>query len=458
MLFTTALLKRKRHKTSSMKASVSNSDEELELLESNPKMKRILEKYLHKEKEKELGSHKGKCVKPTEPRHKSITPLAKFPEKVKSPSDTTLYMPALKRDGSNNLVQPQSKQNPHLTRTPPNDVNQFVQGDNNTTVIDQIINFVEQMRVQSVNGQNKEKADRLNTHDGSPSNSPSGRTAGEQTMMKQLVVKAEQFKVTVEPPKGITADQNTHVPGGQVNEFEQILKKLLDNDDDEFFHLTCHIDSNLKSKIEKGEFVDLERLLPKTRAQIVSEDQKMQFVNRDGASFWIPADRESKINGIRKWDQAFRIYAAIYSKHNPNRAAEIWQYIHVINTAAASYTWENVCYYDLTFRRLMHEKPHRSWAKMYIQVWNLAMCDPILKNTNKQGYTNFHSNSNSTHSDWRDRCCWRFNRGEKCKKWNCRFDHRCNNCGSWSHCAVNCTSRPKHHRKDDHSDRGYKRS
>ena len=34
---------------------------------------------------------------------------------------------------------------------------------------------------------------------------------------------------------------------------------------DDFFHLTCHIEPNLIHKIEKGEFVELEKLLPKDR-------------------------------------------------------------------------------------------------------------------------------------------------------------------------------------------------
>ena len=115
----------------------------------------------------------------------------------------------------------------------------------------------------------------------------------------------------------------------------------------------------------------------------MNDDQRMQFVNRDGASFWVPAERDNKIVGIRKWDQAFQVYAAIYFKHNPSRSAEIWQYIHIINTAAQSYTLEDVSYYDVTFCQLMHEKPHRSWAKTYVQLWNLAMCEPLSKN-NKQ--------------------------------------------------------------------------
>ena len=92
----------------------------------------------------------------------------------------------------------------------------------------------------------------------------------------------------------------------------------------------------------------------------------MQFVNHNGASFWVPAgDRETKITNVRKWDQAFQIFSAIYYKAHPERASEIWQYIYVIHMAAGTYAWENVAYYDFTFRQLMSERPNRSWAKIY---------------------------------------------------------------------------------------------
>ena len=126
------------------------------------------------------------------------------------------------------------------------------------------------------------------------------------------------------------------------------------NIDNEFFHITCHIELGLKQKIERGEFVELERLLP-----------------RDG--------NKRKISSVRKWEQAFRLYTAIYSRANPHRVAEIWQYVYVINLAATSYTWDNVASYDYTFRQLMSEYPDRSWALIYNQMWNLAMRDPISR-------------------------------------------------------------------------------
>ena len=61
------------------------------------------------------------------------------------------------------------------------------------------------------------------------------------------------------------------------------------------------------------------------------------------------------------------------------RAHEIWQYIHVITTAASTYVWENVLEYDVTFRQLMSQYPNRNWGKIYTQMWNLAMKEPIAK-------------------------------------------------------------------------------
>ena len=40
--------------------------------------------------------------------------------------------------------------------------------------------------------------------------------------------------------------------------------------------------------------------------------------------------------------QVFRVDAAIYNHANPYRSAEIGQYVFVINSAASTYTWENV--------------------------------------------------------------------------------------------------------------------
>ena len=245
-------------------------------------------------------------------------------------------------------------------------------------------------------------------------------------LAEKLVVEAEQFKASVQPPKG---DNNSISATFQNLRAPELIRFIAENDDDDFFHLTCHVEAGLRRKIELGEFIDLDRLLPRTRTQVLKGEQAMQqFVTKSGATYWGPPERDSRITNVRRWEQAFRIYAAIFCNANPGRASEIFQYVYVINTAAVSFAWENVYFYDVTFRQLMAEKPNRSWAKTYTQLWNLAMCDHLPKN-NGNSFNSFQEgggqSSVSTGSNWKDRCCWRYNKGNKCKKWNCRYDHRC---------------------------------
>ena len=106
--------------------------------------------------------------------------------------------------------------------------------------------------------------------------------------------------------------------------------------DDDFFHLTCHIEPSLIHKIEKGEFVELEKLLPKGKLG-KNEENRLEWVQSDGGTFLVPAQKDNTISSFQRWEQAFRAYATIYCGANPQRSKEIWQYIMVINTAASSY-------------------------------------------------------------------------------------------------------------------------
>ena len=104
--------------------------------------------------------------------------------------------------------------------------------------------------------------------------------------------------------------------------------------------------------------------------------QLFQLIAQGTQSYLCPPNDSRggmKINSVKKWDQAFRVYAAIYTQANPTRSSEIWQYVYVIHTAATSNPWDNVAFYDITFRELMASKPWRSWGKTYTQGWNMAL-------------------------------------------------------------------------------------
>ena len=115
---------------------------------------------------------------------------------------------------------------------------------------------------------------------------------------ERSILEAEKFRATVEPP------------GKQ--DFSHIMNIGSGVSDDDFFHLTCHIEPSLIHKIEKGEFVELEKLLPKDKIGRNNEESRLEWVQRDGGTYLVPAQRDNKIGGFRHWEQAFRAYATIY--------------------------------------------------------------------------------------------------------------------------------------------------
>ena len=144
------------------------------------------------------------------------------------------------------------------------------------------------------------------------------------------------------------------------------------------------VDPALISKIEKGEFVDLEKLVPKDKRRR-SDDNRLEWIHQDGGTFLAPvSDRANKITNFRRWEQAFRIYATIYCGANPNRSREIRQYVSVISTAASTFVWDNVYEYDVIFRHLMAFNPCRSWAVTYNQMWNICMRESLPNRNNFQ--------------------------------------------------------------------------
>ena len=414
------------------------TEEEIQEMRWNPKVKKFLRAMFGEASEMQSGKIGKTQRKTRKSKTKNPDPVTNNVQ-VKSPSDTTIYAPGLRKQSQGEVLINRAGISSPLRNGQP------------VSVIDQVSKFVENLRVEvdkqtpphSSRGEHlrershNEQSERCAAHSPARSNdvNPSKDRAD------HYLIEAEQFKASVAQPKGISGVFDHFA---QEHELTKFIKLLLENDDDEFFHLTCHVDPGLKGKIEKGQYVDLARLLPRTRSQVMSDEQRMQFINKDGASFLVPAEKDNKISGIRRWDQAFRIYAAIYCKANPNDSAEIWQYIYVINTAASSYAWENIAYYDFTFRQLVGERPNRNWGKTYNQLWNLAMCEPLVKGQSGSGQISYNSGNNSSpqkNKSWRDRCCWRYNRGAACKKWTCNFDHRCSYCGSWNHAAHVCPKR-----------------
>ena len=237
------------------------------------------------------------------------------------------------------------------------------------------------------------------------------------------ILEAERFKAEIAQSKGMEPTQSV---ANNPN-----MGKVMD--DDQFVQVSSHVDNSVIARVQRGEFVELEKLLLKQK-RLQEEDVGYEVTRKEGKPFLAPTqDKETKINGIRKWEQAFRVYAAIYSKANPDRAAEIWQYVENINRAATTYKWDNVAAYDYQFRQWMGRNPARNWGKTFGELWNLCLLAPVSgkvpshvgnphNESQKKGYT----------------YCWKFNKGHCSYGPKCRFEHRCSYCNSKSHGSSRC--------------------
>lgn len=206
------------------------------------------------------------------------------------------------------------------------------------------------------------------------------------------------------------------------------------------FHLTSHVDRKLKNQILDGDFtVDFKRLVPQSRSRCKT-DQRLQVVNKDGISCFVPADRDNfkDITGYRQWEVAFKVFMGVYVSKWTDRAQELLQYSHTIQTASLTYPWENVFNYDIAIRELMTDNPGRLWSKICQHTWAMELGEP----TNKIGYAS-SSNVGAQVQKTQRRVCWKFNKGRCNFGVNCEFDHRCSVCGGRNHGRYNCYKRGK---------------
>ena len=431
-----------------------------EQLLANPDFSRLLQKLVDDKVERKLAEQNQLSKQNNDKNGTAAQTSQNTPKRgnrgqetgriIKSPSDTTLYTPALNRvraatnmvNGNNFLtidnndsIPPENSQEQRRSEV------LLEVTDEDQSITDKISKFVENIHLNS-SGQQHEPGRTQ------PENSQQGKIDQDQQQpgtsfskedeaaklqeardrAHKIILDAERFKALVEQPKG----NDTQLISLKTSAESGIT-------DDEFFHLTCHIDMTLKSKIEKGEFIELEKLLPRDRVD--RQEGRMELINKDGQTYFVPYDRDAKISNVRKWEQAFRIYAAIYSAANPSRAAEIWQYVYVINSAAATYVWDDVAHYDYVFRQLMSANSSRSWAKTYTQMWQMTMRTHIPHRNNFRTGT-FQAEGDNASTARKTRNCWKFNKG-RCNDPSCKFPHKCNYCDG-RHGIYTCFKKEKH--------------
>ena len=343
---------------------------DIQQLLTNDQIKILLDQMVDKKlKERELENGKGTTTTPIEGRNsakknKGSNTNGDF---VKSPLDTTIYVLAFTK----------------IINTPPE--NAILDSkDTADNTVDKISALIQSVRVSGQKRPSKGSVDN--------DNGPVLETGEVTTSRRESIIRTKDYEdakaraekaiIEAEKYKAMIAELQTGEEISGVN-----VQNAVGLTDDDFFHLTCHVDASLIAKIEKGEFVELEKLLPKDK-QCKSDDNRLEWIQSDGGTFLAPVgDQLKKITNFRKWEHAFRVYATIYCGANPHRSKEIWQYISVISTAASTFVWDNVYEYNVTFCHLMAFNPSRSWAVTYNQMWNLCMKDTLPNRGNNQIFT-----------------------------------------------------------------------
>lgn len=210
--------------------------------------------------------------------------------------------------------------------------------------------------------------------------------------------------------------------------------------DDRFFHSSAHIDKSLKEKNEKGEYIDLVKLLLKEK--VLHSSCKLNMVNRDARFYFVPANEKEPptINSLRWWEQAFEVYVTIYTQVHPERSSELLWYSFNIRTATSTFIWDNVYNYESNFRYLMKDYPTCNWGTVYQQGWSLYFKQKLDQdhfNFSRGGGRRQHKRSGRGNKEM----CWKYNHGKCNYEETCCFLHRCTQCLKDDHRYNNCPNK-----------------
>ena len=249
----------------------------------------------------------------------------------------------------------------------------------------------------------------------------------------EMICQAEASKIRMLAKPGKITHFNLYenrFNGGTANQHSSIVDK-------NYVSISANVDVNLCDRIKRGDYVDFAKLLP--RDKLACDESKLELAHRAGQTFFVPASRDSvNITNFHKWEQAFRTYSNIYLHEHPDRATELLQYNHVICTASASYIWDNVYHYAREFRTHLGMYPERSWPIILQQAWSMCLKDRLGNNSFGNGNGQRFGNGKKCE------ICQRFNKGLCVAGRNCKYKHKCLECGKFRHGEHICCKKKQH--------------
>ena len=297
-----------------------------------------------------------------------------------------------------------------------------------------------------------------------PSNVPTGQPSSPAPTYQQapvMPVTSSQLSSQLSSSDNnatITTQTGQLTPIGTINLIEKSETPLTDICDE----LGSGVPQKLKEKIWSGQFVHLYyMLLTGDESLVKSVDMVLK---EEGIMYQTKPAKEIKT--IEVWTTAFMTYMSIFLERHPTRAREMLKYMAVIRQAARDFqgNWRR---YDKEFRLRQAKRPSRSWASIDTDLWLLTMSganysrhasaegiSPGLSNQS-EGVGNLTAQASSQSMKKKSLVCY-FYQKNKCNRSSCKYEHKCETCGSVQHGSITCSFRKPGHKSNDSRTHSYK--
>lgn len=178
--------------------------------------------------------------------------------------------------------------------------------------------------------------------------------------------------------------------------------------------LTDHVDSKLRKKVIKGEYVELSKLFRKDAAQTTT-----QVFSLENGSLQLK-DNEKKISSFGMWLDCFLVFMTIRGKKYPEEMLGMLK--HVETVKRLSYQGFDGTAYDIRFRHMKATYGSLPWGQYMPEIISI----PAKQGTSKPN--NFGGKG----------FCRFFNDGFCTRRERCNYRHVCSKCKSPSHGAKQC--------------------
>ena len=250
---------------------------------------------------------------------------------------------------------------------------------------------------------------------------------------EQRIRDAEVSRAMVFLPTGKGSDRAL-----QKHSNNQFVFTAMMDEDEDYITVGSHVDEFTIGKIRRSEYIDFGKLIPRDQI-LVAEDSRLELVVKGGQTYYVPVNKTTEITNFNKWEQAFRVFANIYTKYYPHQSSELIEYNHVIHTISMVYPWDNIYLYDKDFRLHIGKHPDHNWSIILQQAWLLRLREKTQSVMSSNGNVN-HGSGLGNHSTLHkaDEPGRWYNRGRCPFRSGCKYDHRCTYCFKMGHSVLNC--------------------